>query len=723
MRSFWKDVRFGLRFLWSKPGFAAAGVLTLAIGIATAATVFSWVDELLLNPFPGSADSSRLAVLENTTASAPRGGVQISYPDYRDYRDNLKLVSGLAIHHEDVFGLGDASGVQPVWGELGAYDLPSFRARGSRLYRAIARLGAGAVFEQARAEAMSVARGLEAAWPDSDRGIGATILPAWQMHGGAPELLLAPLRILMAVSLSVLLIACANVSNLLLARSMSRQGELGIRLALGAGRVRLMRQLLTETLLLAGAGAFAALPLAALIDRLHAGRVPKVGVPVAIGFHLGARTLAFTMLACVFATLVCGVAPVLFSFRTDLGEVLKQAGRTGAPGAHSRRLGGLLVAAEVALAAVALIGAGLFVRSFQNARNIYPGFDKTNVLLSRFYFRSLGYSADDVQQFCIRLRERLRSAPGIREVNYADFAPLGSPGGPYLDALAEGYVPAQGERMDVNRTLVAPGQFSLLRIPLLEGRDFTENDDSKAAPVLIVNEAFERRYFGGANPVGRKARCWGKWVTVVGLVKNTRYYSLVDPPGPHLYVPFRQQYNGNDVYFFIKTSGDPGQALGLLRREIAAIDPGAGAYYATPLAEYAEVTLFGQKIAASLLTGLGFISLLLAGMGLYSVMTYTVSRRTHEFGIRMSLGAQPGNILADVLRHALTLTLAGLAVGIAAALCAARLVSSLFVNVGAADPVTFMAVPFFLTGIALLAACLPARRAARVNPAIALRFQ
>lgn len=817
MRTFWQDLRFGLRFVWGNPGFTAVAVLTLAIGIAAITTAFSWIDNLLLNPFPGSSDAGRLAVLESTSIHTPDREIQTSYQEYRVYRDHLKLIAGLAVHTQDVFGLGEPGSVQPVWGELvsgnyfavlgvrpvlgrvfapyeygdvpgsnpvavisyrlwrarfhadpgvigkkvrvnrhdltmvgvappefrgtepgllceiwipagmgtelGNYDAASLQRSAARNFRVVARLKDGVTIEQARAEAASVARGIEAISPDSNHGIGATILAPREMHTGAPRLLLGPLRILMAVSLLVLLIACANVANLLLARSVTRNREFGIRIALGAGRFRLLRQLLTETLILAGAGAAAALPLADLMARSLPLLVPNVGAPVDVAFHLSGRTLAFTILTCVAAALICGAAPVVFSFRTDISEVLKQAGRSGHGGAHSHRTRAFLVISEVALAAVALIGAGLFVKSFQNARNIYPGFDRTNVLLARFYFRSIGYSFEDVQQFCLRLREGLRSAPGIRDVNYADYAPLGSSGGPFTEARPEGYVPAHGERMDVGCTMVAPGYFSLLRIPLPGGRDFSERDDRNAAPVVIVNEAFARRYFGGSSPVGRRIRCWGAWRTVVGMAGDTRYYDPVAPPEPHLYVPLRQRYAGNDIYFFIRTAADPVQAEGLVRREIAAVDPNVGAYHAMPLVEFTNVTLLPQKIAASLLAGLGIISLLLAGTGLYSIMAYAVSQRTQEIGIRMALGAQPRDVFADVLRRGMALTAAGLAAGIAVALVAARVVSGLFVHVGAADPVIYAAAVLFLAGVALLAGYLPARRATRVDPAVALRYQ
>ena len=256
-----------------------------------------------------------------------------------------------------------------------------------------------------------------------------------------------------------------------------------------------------------------------------------------------------------------------------MNETLKSGGRSGMAGAGSHRARALLVVAEVALATVALVGAGLFVRSFHNAQTVNPGFDRNNVLLARFYLRSSAYSNDEIRQFCLRLRERLQTAPGVREVNYADFAPLGSSAGPYTTVGVEGYVPGRDESMAINRSLIAPGYFKLLRIPLLAGRDFTGRDDARSAPVVIVNETFARRFFRGADPVGRKLRCWGEWRTIVGLARDSKHYDPVGAPLAHFYVPFHQRYDGLDAYFFIRTEGDPTRALASLRREVAAAGP------------------------------------------------------------------------------------------------------------------------------------------------------
>lgn len=812
-----QDVRFGLRVLRTNPGFTAVAVFTLALGIAANTTVFSWVDGLLLHPFPGSSGPGRLAVLEMIT-DAPNGGSQVSYVDARDYGKNLTSISGLALHREDVFSIGDAGAPEPVWGELvsgnyfsvlgikpvlgrvftreeegdklGAYPVavishalwtnrfhadpglvgrtvrvnrseltivgvapPQFRGTQpglafhiwvpvtmgpqlgmagasmfeNRSYRnmyALVRLRPGVAMSQAGAEAASIARNLAVHAPETNRGLGANIVPLWQFKSGAPDLLLGPLRILMAVSTLVLLIVCANVANLLLARSVARYREFGIRVALGARKLRLARQLLIETLLLAALGALAGVPLASWMSDSLQWMVPSVGVSVVTGLELNGRILAFAALSCIVAAVISGAAPALLSSRADVNETLKEGGRAGSPSAHSNRTRSLLVMSEVALAMVAVIAAGLFVRSFHNARLTYPGFDKNNVLLGRFFMSGTGYSPAEVQRFCLMLRERLQSSPGVAGVSYSNFAPLGSTAGPWDDIQVEGYVPAAGEHMTVNRAEIAPGYFKTLRIPQLEGRDFADNDESKRPEVVIVNESFARRYFQGSATIGRKIRCAGTWRTVVGLVRDTRNFNVAETGRPYIYIPLRQRYGRDEnLYFFVRTAGDPVQAASLLRREVANLNPAAGGFFAMTFAEWTEVAMLPQKVAASLLGGLGLISLLLAAIGLYSVMSYAVTQRTQEIGVRMALGALPRDVLADVLQRGMLLTGIGLAFGIVIALAVTRLLSSMLVNVDSADPATFAAAAVFLGCVALVANYVPARRATKIDPITALRCE
>ncbi len=600
-----------------------------------------------------------------------------------------------------------------------------------------ARLKPGVTLVQARAEIQELARYMAKADADTNTGISATVLPVWKSHFGAQSLLLAPLEILMGVCAVVLLIVCANVANLLLARFTARQREFSVRLALGAGRFRLARQVLTESLVLAMAGALAGVALAVWMKGALQYLVPSSQLPFARGDSgLNGHVLAFTLLLCVGTALLSGLAPALQSSRADLNEGLKEGGRSGMLGVQSHRLRSLLVVAEVSLALVALIGAGLFVRGFQATRKISPGFDPSQVLLSQFYLYTSGYNLDQRKQFCLRLRETLESSPGVTDVAYSDGVPLGFEPSWWEPLRVEGYLPGRSENMNIFRNVVSPGYFKLMRIPLLEGRDFTEQDDKRSTSVMIVNQTFVHRFFGDGNPIGRRVHGWGDWFTVVGEVKDSKYHYLTEGPTPYFYVPFRQVYRADMALgFYVRTAGDLNGAIAAVRREVRGIDPNVAVFDAMPLSEFIGASLYAQKLAASLLSVLGILALVLAALGLYSVMAYSVTQRTHEIGVRMALGARPADVLGLVVRRGMSLTLAGLLVGVGLALAMARSVSSVSVagsamgsnsallGGSATDPVIYLGAALFLSSIAALASYIPARRATKVDPMVALRYE
>jgi predicted permease len=440
---------------------------------------------------------------------------------------------------------------------------------------------------------------------------------------------------------------------------------------------------------------------------------------------LSLPTLGFTLLIAVAATLLSGTVPALFIARSGLSATLNEGGRSGGSGSGSHRLRGLLVISEMALAMVALIGAGLFYRSFRNASGIQPGFDRTNISVSQFYLSNAGYSAEEQRDFCRVLRERLESKPGVVGVTYSDVIPMSTASGagstPWHQLEVEGYVPAPNEQMMIHRATVPPGYFNLLGIRMIEGRDFTERDASDAPIVIVVNEAFANRFFHGGTRVGRRVSIGGTSATVVGLVKDSKYHSPLEGRTPFFYVPFRQWFKpGLNFSIFVKTNGDPLRMTPDLRREALALNQDA-VFSTRSLSDATTGSLFAQNIAASLLGVVGGISLLLAAVGLYSVMSYAVGQRTQEMGIRMALGAQPGAVLGLVLRQGLRLTVAGLLVGSVTALAAARIVGGFLVNVSVADPLTFAVAAAFLGLVAALASYLPALRATRVDPVVALR--
>ncbi len=817
MRTSLSEIKIAARIFHTSPAFAALAALTLGLGIACTTTAFSWVDSMLLHPYPGAAEGDRLAVFEAVSSTAPNGGNSLSWPDYRDYRGGVKSLAGLAMHRTSAFTLGDGQPGRLAWGELvsanffevmgakpaigrfftqaedgdriGAYPvvvisarlwrsyfrsdpevvgktlrlnrrtltvlgvapagfrggspvlehelwapasmgaalglLPEdlFTGRGDRgAFQAICRLHPGVSIERARAEAQALAASLAAAYPRTNTGMGATVLRTWEAHNGVNEYLRRPLTILLAVSFVVLLIVCANVANLLLARSVSRQKEFAIRCAIGAGRMRVAAQVMTETLVLALAGSGVGLLSLLWLHGSLTAMVPSIGLPLGGSAAVNGRILLFTALACLAAAVVSGISPALFVFHTNLNSILQEGGRGDSSGRVSRRTRSLLVVGEVALAMVALVGAGLFVRSFRNIRAIHPGFEAGKVLLGRFFIESAGLKGDDAKQFAARLKERLLETVGVESAAYSDFVPMSTTAGPYSSVRVDGYTPAKGESTGTNHAFVSPDYFATMRIPLLEGRDFTTADDEKAEPVIIVNQAFAARYFHGQPAAGRKVRTRGQWRTVVAMARDSKYFSPSEGARPFFYLPFRQAYGSSaELHFLARTSGAPADLIPSFRRAVADTDRNASAVHLVPLAEYTELATFGQKVAATLMGALGLMCLALAASGIYGVMSYTVNQRLGEIGVRMAMGATPGRLIGMVVLQGMSMACAGLALGIGAALAVTRLVGSMLVGIGAADPASFVLAAMFLGAAALVSTWLPAYRATRSNPVEALR--
>jgi len=599
-------------------------------------------------------------------------------------------------------------------------------ARDARALLTVARLKPGVTLKQAQSEAQSLAGLLARRYPETNTNGVATVNAEGDAHNNVKYILGGSLRILLAMCGLVLLIACANVANLLLARSTARQRELSLRLALGANRGRLSRQLLTEALLLAFLGALVGVPLALWARPMLAFLLPPMELPILLDIPFNATILAFSVLTCVIAALVSGLVPTLHAVRSDLVDALKEGGRSGTAGAGTHRMRDLLVVGEVALALVAIVGAGLFAKSFRTVTAMSPGFDPKNVLVSKFYLTPSGYvGAQQRADFMLRLRERVQTSSGVVEAAYAESIPLGYAGTAGCDVEVPGYVLQPGEGPNADRNFVSPEFFHLLRIPILNGRAFDARDDLKGAPVAIVNQAFAHHYLNDKDPVGMQIHGCGVQLNIVGLAKDAKYYTFLEEARPMIYAPFAQRYGPVGDYdqgigVFIKTAGDPLRALPVLRRAASSLDPGVGVYDSMPLEDYIGFSVFAQKIAARLLSVLGAIALLLAAMGLYSVMAYSVSQRTHEIGIRMALGGQRSNVMGMVLKKGLALTLIGLGAGVVVSLSASEIVASMLLNVSATDPAIFAGAAVFLLAVALTASLLPALRATKVNPLIAL---
>jgi predicted permease len=597
------------------------------------------------------------------------------------------------------------------------------KSRTTRNYVLLARLAPGASIEQARSELEALAHRMAEADADSNLGIGATVLPVWQSHFGTQATLLTPVAILMGAGGVILMIICANLANLLLARATRRAHELSIRMALGAKPARLVAQLLTETLLMAVAGSFGGLILAKWLGSALRWLLPAVAGPTMLAPPLDWQVFAFTAALAVFVTILAGLAPALHATRCNVNQALKQGGRSGTTGSTHRWCGALVIC-ETALAVVALVSAALFLKSFETARAVDLGFSPDGVALAQFDFSTAGYNAQQTDSFCRRLLERLKQLPGLTAVSYDDSVPLGFHGGNWETLEVEGYVPGPNENMKIYRDLVSPGFFDSMKIPRVEGRDFDWHDDASAPKVMIVNQEFVRRFLPNRNVIGHKVHGWGEWFTIVGVAKNSKYHRVTENAQPYFYIPVRQIFRPEyGLTFHVRTSGSMGEAISALRREASAIDPSLTIFDAEPMTEYIAASLYGTKIAANLLSVLSGVGLLLAAMGLYATLSYSIAQRTREFGIRQALGAQPHDIVRIILRQSGKLTLVGLVVGVVLAILAARMVASHIYGISPLDPLIYAGVGLLVLAVACTASYAPALRARRVDPMVVLRYE
>lgn len=611
-----------------------------------------------------------------------------------------------------------------MFGQLSATGDWMLQDRKTRMFPIVARLQPGVTIEQAREEVKALAGLMAKLDADTNAGMSATLLPLWESHFGLQESLLSPLSVLMATSAVVLLIVCTNLANLLLARATSRRKEYSMRLALGASRARLVRQSLTETLLIGAAGLVLGIVVAKPLGGTLRWLIPDGNYPAIGQISIGRADLLFTASIAVAVALLAGLAPALHASGENANEALKEGGRTGSANASTTRLRGLLVISEMALAVVALIGAGLFVKSFFLAKTLNPGFEAQGVAIAQINLSAAGFDKAQADAFCRHLRERLEAQPGVGNVSYADYVPLSVGAGSWEDLEVEGYVPGQSENMKIYRNLVAPGYFSLMKIAMLEGRDFTVQDDRQHDLVMVVTREFVRRFVPSGVAIGRKVHGWGRWFTIVGVVDDVKVLRVTERAAPYFYAPIRQIFRPEmGLAFYVRTSGSAAEAAKMLARESRAEDPTVPVLQTAVLSDYIAQSMFAQRIAATLLGVLAGVALLLAAIGLYGVMAYAVAQRTHEIGIRVALGAQPGAVMRMILGAALLLAAIGVGAGSIIAIAASRLVATSLVFVKPTDMGIYVAAWSFAVAIALAAAAIPARRAMRVDPIVALRCE
>ncbi len=821
MGDFFQDLRFGFRMLAKSPAVTAVAVLSLALGIGANTTVFTLVNAVFLHPVPVE-EPSRI-VLAFTTDSGQQSVfgnlLPISWPNFRDFRDRNKTLSGMAAtfagpsgvtltgdgdarvltaqlvtgNYFDVLGVSafkgrtfrpeeDASpgsgpvavlshglwkrefgadeqivgrtltlngygftviGVAPpnfkglqtvgdpdlMWIPLMMYRqvLPPFLheyldkdERRPLLLAGFGRLRDGVSLAQAQDELEAVAKHLEEQFPIDNQNRGVALTPFSPLNPNqAQQFTLAGTVLLAAVGL-VLLIACANVASLLLARASGRQSEIGIRLALGAPRRRLVSQLLTESVLLGLIGGALGLVFALWGRQLLWSLRPPFLGENSISLDLDLTVLGFTALISLLTGVLFGLYPALQASKPNLTEALYEAGRGGAARGAQHRMRSGLVVAQVALALVALIGAGLFLRSMGKAQKIDPGFEIDRLAVLNVDPIGAGYDADRAGQFYDRVLERVSQIGGVES------AALGS-GPPPAPVFMRTTFP-EGRPRDDKRSgiltltaIVSPGYFQTAGIGLVSGRDFTSFDDRDSPPVAVVNQAAVRQFWPDEDPVGRRFGFFGEEfsIEVAGVVQDA-LVQIGQPAQAIIFMPLKQRFQGQ-MTVTLRARGNPDSVLGDAQTVIREMEPNLAVTGVSTMADLYEQQLWASRTGAVLLGVFGALALVLTLVGIYGVMSYAVNERSHEIAIRMALGASEGRVLGMVLRQGMLLVALGLGAGLAVALLATRGLSSLLYEISATDPLTFLVVPALLAAVALAANLVPARRVTRVDPVVALR--
>src|ERR1700722_1709080 len=809
IEKFLQDIGFGFRMLRRSPGFTVLTILCLTLGIGANAAVFSWVEGILLRPYPLVSQQERLVSLTGTVRDEKD---ETSWPDLLDLQRSCTLCETLFVSKITgaTLNIGeraqvisgsivsanyfDAIGVHPILGRgfepgedtgrnahplvvisyhlwqtrfkgdpqiigttqrfdnvvhtiIGVapqgfcgtfvgrsmeYWVPAsmlevfdgggdkLEDRGARWAEAYVRLKPGVTRNQAQQEISAIATRLEAEYPATNRGRGIKVWPLWQTPFNHAGHLLPIFEIMVVVTMLVLLIVCANVGNLLLVRSFARRHEMTVRLALGAGPGRLLRQLVTEGLLLSACGAAGGM-LVAFWCR-HALVLLFPGDAMYLPGQIDGRVLGLSAAICLVVTLAVGLVPAFQTRHLALADTLKTGVSTvlGARGGAWFRSS--LVILQVTLSFILLVGASLLIQSLRKIRTTDLGFSTTRVFDTWMPLVAAGYDAPRAKTFQDELIQRVRAIPGVESAAYARAVPLGYGSFSSTPIAVDGYEPPPNEQPTAEYNEVSPDYFATLGIPLLSGREFTRADDENAARVAIVNQTMIARYWRGQNPIGQRLQVKGDWVQVVGVVKDSKYHSMDEAPRPFFYVPLRQ-YFAIESGIHIRTTQPLQTVQTALIREVRALDPNLAVYEMIPLQEQVDRSTSHELVAVALVALFGGLALLLASIGLYGVMSYTVSQSARELGLRMALGASTSSVLRLVLSRGLLLTTTGIIIGIALALLLTRLLGNLLYQVSPRDPLAFAAA-FAVMTLASVAACfLPAWRATRTDPVRALRAE
>lgn len=810
--NFLQDLRYGLRMLRRSPGFTVLVILCLTLGIGANAVVFSWVEGILMRPYPLVSHQERLVALAGTVDNERD---ETSWPDLLDVQKSCTLCETLFVSNITGATLSvgeraqtltgsivsanyfDAIGVHPILGRgfdpgedtgrnahpvvvvsyhlwqtrfkgdpeiigktqrfdnivhtiIGVapdgfygtfvgrgmeYWVPlsmvdAFYAgggkledRGARWAEAYVRLKPGVTRNQAQQEISAIAARLEAEYPATNRGRSIKVWPLWQTPFNHASELLSIFEIMVVVTMFVLLIVCANVGNLLLVRSFVRRREMTVRLAVGAGRGRLLRQLVTEGLLLSACGAALGMLVAYWCRHALALLFPVRGGEVMyLPGQIDGRVLGLSAAICIVVTLAVGLVPAFQTRHLALADTLKTEGSADMGSRGRSWFRSSLVVLQVALSFILLVAATLLVQSLRKIRTTSPGFSTTRVIDTGIPLITAGYDAPRAKTLQDELIQRVRALPGVEAAAYARVVPLGYEMYSSTPIVVDGYEPQPNEQPTADYNEVSPEYFATMGIPLMSGREFTRADDEKAPHVAIVNQTMVARYWRGQNPIGQRLQVKGNWVQVVGVVKDSKYYSIDETPRTFFYVSLRQ-YFAVEPDIYIRTT----QPLQAIQRavlgEVRALDPNLALYETITLEEQVNRSTSQQLVAVTLVALFGGLALLLASVGLFGVMSYTVAQSTRELGLRMALGAGTSNVMRLVVSRGLLLTTTGIIIGVVLALLLTRLLGNLLYQVSPRDPLAFAAA-FAVMTLASFAACLlPAWRATRTDPMRALRAE
>ena len=804
-----QDLRFGFRMLRRTPGFTLLAIFCLTLGIGATTSVFSWIEGILLRPYPLVAHQSRMVAISGTDRN---GRTSVSTPDFADLQKNCTLVESFIAEH--LFGttlsIGDradratgsvvsanyfdALGIRPILGrgfqpgeDVGRNSHPvtviSYQAwkdryrgdpdiigraqilngvkhtiigvapegffgtfvgysfqfwvpasmeevfgggvyklenRGARWIEGFAVLKPGVTIEQAQGEMSAVARRLEDDYPATNRGRGVRLYPLWQTPFNGAGTILPTLRVSLVVACFVLLIACANVGHLLLVRSLARRQEMTVRLSIGARRSRLLRQLLTEGLILSIAAAAGGLLVANLCRNVITLMFPRIpGVIVILPAEIDLRVLALSAGVALATTVLFGLIPAIQAGKIDLAAAMKSDSGSVAGGGGRTWVRSTLVAIQVSLSFVLLVGAGMLLKSLRGMQSTDPGFSTTRVITTGIDLVAAGYDQTRIRNFQDQLIDRVHAMGGIESAAWTRVVPFSYRGYSESPIGVDGFVAQPGEQPVVEYDEIGPAWLATMGIPLDSGREFTRADNETALPVAVVNEAMAAQYWRGEDPVGKRLQVKGRWLQVVGVARNSKYRTLLENAKPFFYVPMRQSQAGQNLE--IRSRLGPEAMAHALTREIQAIDANLAPGEVITMREQVDRMTWPQRAAVTLLANFSGIALLLAAIGLYGVMSYAVSQSKRELGLRIALGAQAADLLRLVVLHGTRLTAIGMALGAIAALLLTRLMGDLLYKVSPRDPMVFGSALAVMV-IATLAACLaPAWRAMRTDPVRALR--